>query len=94
MSDDIVTRLRGQVIDPARASYHLSYELDVSDLCLNAADEIERLREELAQWKEIWTLTRDEELRLQVELAHARLELRRALGRTCRCVNTGATYVG
>ena len=54
-------------------------------------DEIESLREELAQWKKIWSLTRDEELRLRVELAHARLELRRALARTCRCVNTGAS---
>ena len=44
MSDDIVTRLRGEVIDPARASYHLSYELAVSDLCKTAADEIERIQ--------------------------------------------------
>ena len=55
------------------------------------SDDIESLREELAQWKKIWSLTRDEELRLRVELAHARLELRRALARTCRCVNTGAS---
>ena len=54
-------------------------------------DEELRLQVELAQWKKIWSLTRDEELRLQVELAHARQELLMALGRTCRCVNTGAT---
>lgn len=53
-------------------------------------DEIERLRKELSSWKELWSLARDQELRLQVELSHTQLELRRALGRTCRCVNTEA----
>jgi len=91
MSDDIVTRLRGEVIDPAQASYHLSYELDVSDLCKTAADEIESLRWGLETSKHFLDQARNGYQNLQKEIEHLRKQLTLAYGRTCRCVNTGET---
>ena len=46
MTDDIVTRLRDIVNLRGDLSGHV-----IPLACLNAADEIERLREELAEWK-------------------------------------------